>query len=93
MIKVVKDGFITYAKDNGMLAIYLSNGWVLAKEKPEKKVEVEVEVENEMTKKQLQKKLDELKVDYKPQENKSALMDKLTKAVPSNNFDDGLLKG
>jgi hypothetical protein len=89
MIKVVKDGLTTYAKDNAMLAIYLANGWTVAKEKAEPKVEVEVE----FTKKELQKKLDELKVDYKPQENKSTLLDKLKKAKPSDNFDDGLLKG
>jgi hypothetical protein len=91
MIKVVKDGLTTYVKDNAMLAIYLANGWSVSKKQedpiPEQSVEPEV------TKKELQKKLDELKVAYKPQENKSALMDKLKKASPANNFDDGLLKG
>ncbi len=89
MIKVVKDGLTTYAKDNAMLAIYLANGWTVAKEKAEPKVEVETE----LTKKELQKKLDDLKVDYKPQENKSTLLDKLKTALPTNDFDDGLLKG
>jgi hypothetical protein len=46
-----------------------------------------------MTKKELQSKLDKLKVDYKPQENKSTLLDKLKTASPTGDFDDGLLKG
>lgn len=87
MYKVVKDGLTTYVKDQAFLTMYLDNGWKIAKDKIEKEPELE------LTKKQLQTKLDELQVDYKPQENKSTLMDKLKKALPADNFDDGLLKG
>jgi len=91
MIKVVKDGLTTYVKDQSILAIYLANGWALSKGK-EKPIEASV-VEPEFTKKELQQKLDELGVEYKPQENKSTLLGKLNKAKPTNDFDDGLLKG
>lgn len=89
MIKVIKDGLITFAKDNAMLALYIENGWQVVSEKKQPIVQVEIE----LTKKQLQEKLDELQVEYKPIENKATLMDKLKEASPTNNFDDGLLKG
>lgn len=89
MIKVIKDGLTTFAKDNAMLALYLENGWQVVGEKKQPVVQVEIE----LTKKQLQEKLDELQVEYKPIENKATLMDKLKEASPTDNFDDGLLKG
>lgn len=89
MIKVIKDGLTTFAKDSAMLALYLENGWQVVSEKKQPIVQVEIE----LTKKQLQEKLDELQVEYKPIENKATLMDKLKEALPTDNFDDGLLKG
>lgn len=89
MIKVIKDGLTTFAKDNAMLALYIENGWQVVSEKKQPIVQVEIE----LTKKQLQEKLDELQVEYKPIENKATLMDKLKEASPTDNFDDGLLKG
>lgn len=89
MIKVIKDGLTTFAKDNAMLALYIENGWQVVSEKKQPVVQVEIE----LTKKQLQEKLDELQVEYKPIENKATLMDKLKEASPTDNFDDGLLKG
>ena len=88
-MELIKDGMVMVIDNNSTAKMYLDLGWTLVKEKPEPKVEVETE----LTKKDLQKKLDDLKVDYKPQETKSTLLDKLKTALPTNDFDDGLLKG
>lgn len=89
-MKLIKDGWVIEISDKSTARIYTDNGW---KEVTDKKPEAAKTEEVELTKKELQSKLDELEVDYKPQENKSALMDKLKKAMPANDFDDGLLKG
>jgi hypothetical protein len=80
--------------DQSTAKMYMDYGWTKYDDNVEQKSIVETVVgQLEMTKKELQSKLDELKVEYKPQENKSKLMDKLKKASPTDNFDDGLLKG
>jgi hypothetical protein len=88
---LIKDGVVMIINDLSTIKMYKGFGWKEVINKKAEKVEQPEEVE--MTKKELQSKLDELKVDYKPQENKSALIDKLKKALPTNDFDDGLLKG
>jgi hypothetical protein len=90
-MELIKDGVVMIINDLSTIKMYKGFGWKEVINKKAEKVEQPEEVE--MTKKELQSKLDELKVDYKPQENKSALIDKLKKALPTNDFDDGLLKG
>ena len=75
--------------DESTARMYIDYGW----KKYDDDVVDSIDDQVEMTKKELQSKLDELKVEYKPQENKSKLLDKLKKASPTDNFDDGLLKG
>jgi penicillin-binding protein-related factor A (putative recombinase) len=86
-MKLIKDGMVLELNDESTARMYLNYGWALVLNKKEPVVEIE------LTKKELQKKLDGLNVEYKPQENKSTLMDKLKAALPTNDFDDGLLKG
>ncbi len=90
-MELIKDGLVMIINDSSTIKMYKGFGWKEVVNKKAEKVEQPGEVE--MTKKELQSKLDELKVDYKPQENKSTLMDKLKAALPTNDFDDGLLKG
>jgi hypothetical protein len=86
-MELIKDGMVMIIDNDSTAKMYLDLGWSLVKKQAEPETEVE------LTKKQLQEKLDGLKVEYKPQESKSALMDKLKTALPTNDFDDGLLKG
>jgi hypothetical protein len=93
-MKLIKDGMVMELDDASTASMYLDYGWRKYDDSDEKKSFVErIENQVEMTKKELQLKLDELKVVYKPQENKSELLGKLKKALPTDNFDDGLLKG
>jgi len=93
-MKLIKDGMVIELTDQSTAKMYMDYGWTKYDDNVEQKSIVETVVgQLEMTKKELQSKLDELKVEYKPQENKSKLMDKLKKASPTDNFDDGLLKG
>lgn len=93
-MKLIKDGLVIELTDDTTAKMYLDYGWKKSKEKEIVETVIDTIVETvEMTKKELQTKLDELKVEYKPQENKSKLLDKLKKASPTDNFDDGLLKG
>lgn len=87
-MKLIKDGMVMELADKSTAKMYKNFGWTEVVEK-----EPVAQVEIELTKKQLQEKLDELQVEYKPIENKATLMDKLKKASPTDNFDDGLLKG
>jgi len=90
-MELIKDGLVITINDLSTVKMYKGFGWKEVTNKKAEKVEQPEEVE--MTKKELQSKLDKLKVEYKPQENKSTLVDKLKKASPANDFDDGLLKG
>ena len=89
-MKLIKDGMVMVLSDESTAKMYKDFGWKEVTDKTPTAAKTE---EVELTKKELQQKLDELEVDYKPQENKSALLDKLKKAMPANDFDDGLLKG
>jgi len=86
MIKIIKDGMI--AEINSSLDTYLSNGWKLLGEESEPKAE-----EVELTKKDIQQQLDAKGIEYSPRDNKTTLLDKLEGSKPTDNFDDGLLKG
>lgn len=71
------------------LRVYLANGWSLVGE-------VDAIVEDaplELTKKELQQRLEAKGIAYNPRDNKAALQAKLDGAEPTDNFDDGLLKG
>jgi hypothetical protein len=90
-MELIKDGMVMIIENDSSARMYLDLGWKEVVNKNSDKVKQPEEVE--LTKKQIQSKLDELKVDYKPQENKSTLLDKLKTASPTNDFDDGLLEG
>jgi hypothetical protein len=71
------------------LKIYLSNGWKLLGEN----IEPEVVEVVEPTKKEIQQQLDAKGIEYNPRDNKTTLLEKLEGSKPTDNFDDGLLKG
>lgn len=85
MYKIIKDGEIAIIEYG--LDMYLSNGWKLVGD------EVEVEAPAEPTKKELQSQLEAKGIEYSPRDNKDALKAKLEGGQPTDNFDDGLLKG
>jgi hypothetical protein len=88
MFTIIKDKErITLDNPNG-LQVYLANGWKLIGEEV-----AEVEQPNEPTKKELQSQLEARGVEYSPRDNKDALKAKLEGSQPTDNFDDGLLKG
>ena len=90
-MELIKDGMVMIIENDSSARMYLDLGWKVVNKKQVVKETVATGIE--LTKKQIQSKLDELKVDYKPQENKSTLLDKLKTASPTNDFDDGLLEG
>lgn len=85
MTKIIKDGQIAIIESG--VDIYLSNGWKVVGDEPE------VEAPAEPTKKELQEQLDAKGIEYSPRDNKDALKAKLEGGQPTDNFDDGLLKG
>jgi uncharacterized protein YlzI (FlbEa/FlbD family) len=87
MIKLIKDGEILTV-ENGV-DIYLSNGWKLLGEDSEPEVKEEVE----LTKKDIQQQLEAKGIEYSPRDNKATLLEKLEGGTPTDNFDDGLIKG
>jgi len=89
MIKIIKDKEVVTLSNSLSLDIYLANGWKLLGEDSEPKVKEEVE----LTKKDIQQKLEAKGIEYNPRDNKAALLAKLKGSTPTDNFDDGLLKG
>ena len=89
---LVKDKMVMDIPDSSTAKMYIAHGWQVLKEKVNEP-EPEVMVDDTITKKELQKQLDELGIEYKPQENKASLIAKLKTVEPANDFDDGLLKG
>ena len=87
MYKIIKDGMI--AEVEYSLDTYLSNGWKLLGEDSEPEVKEEVE----LTKKDIQQQLEAKGIEYSPRDNKATLLTKLEGGTPTDNFDDGLLKG
>jgi len=89
MIKIIKDTEVVTLSNNSSLDIYLANGWKLLGENIEPKVTEVVEP----TKKEIQQQLDAKGIEYSPRDNKTTLLEKLEASKPTDNFDDGLLKG
>lgn len=89
MFTIIKDKEKMTVSSRAGLSVYLANGWTLVGE-----VEEAVEAEaKELTKKELQEQLDAKGIAYNPRDNKAALQAKLEGGLPTDNFDDGLLKG
>jgi uncharacterized protein YlzI (FlbEa/FlbD family) len=89
MIKIIKDTEVLTLDNRISLGIYLSNGWKLLGEDSEPEVTEVVEP----TKKEIQQQLDAKGIEYSPRDNKTTLLEKLEGSKPTDNFDDGLLKG
>jgi hypothetical protein len=89
MIKIIKDTEVVTLNNSSSLGIYLSNGWKLLGEVTEPEVTEVVEP----TKKEIQQQLDAKGIEYSPRDNKTTLLEKLEGSKPTDNFDDGLLKG
>ncbi len=89
MFTIVKDGEKTVITNRSSLGIYLSNGWKLLGEVTEPEVKEVVEP----TKKEIQQQLEAKGIEYSPRDNKAALLEKLEGGTPTDNFDDGLIKG
>jgi hypothetical protein len=89
MIKIIKDKTILTLDNSSSLSIYLRNGWELLGEE----IEPEVVEVVEPSKKEIQQQLDAKGIEYSPRDNKTTLLEKLEGSKPTDNFDDGLLKG
>ena len=88
MIKIIKDGVSAWVETKSKAQPYLKAGWKLSGEVKAKEVELV-----EPTKKELQSQLEAKGIAYSPRDNKAALQAKLEGKEPTDNFDDGLLKG
>jgi hypothetical protein len=89
MYKIIKGKEVQAIESRNGLEVYLANGWKLVGKGDEPKVEAPAEP----TKKELQEQLDAKGIEYSPRDNKDALKAKLEGGQPTDNFDDGLLKG
>ncbi len=89
MIKIIKDTEVVTLNNSSSLGIYLANGWKLLGED----IEPEVVEVVEPTKKEIQQQLDAKGIEYSPRDNKATLLEKLKGGTPTDNFDDGLIKG
>jgi hypothetical protein len=89
MIKIIKDKEVLTLSTRAGLDIYLSNGWKLLGEVTEPEVKEVVEP----TKKEIQQQLEAKGIEYSPRDNKATLLEKLEGGTPTDNFDDGLIKG
>jgi hypothetical protein len=89
MFTIIKDGDKQVVSNRQGLSIYLSNGWKLLGEDSEPEVKEVVEP----TKKEIQQQLEAKGIEYSPRDNKAALLEKLEGGTPTDNFDDGLIKG
>jgi hypothetical protein len=90
MFTIIKDNKKMNVENRQTLTIFLNNGWKLLGEDSEPKVTQEVV---EPTKKEIQQRLEAKGIEYSPRDNKAALLEKLEGGTPTDNFDDGLLKG
>jgi hypothetical protein len=88
MIKIIKGKDVLTFESLDGLDIYLANGWKLLGEDSEPKAE-----EVELTKKDIQRQLEAKGIEYSPRDNKATLLEKLEGGTPTDNFDDGLIKG
>ena len=88
MFEIIKGEERLIVSSRNGLNIYLANGWKLAGT-----VEAKAADPVEPTKKELQSQLEAKGIAYSPRDNKAALQAKLEGKEPTDNFDDGLLKG
>jgi hypothetical protein len=88
MYKIIKGKEEQVIESRNGLQVYLANGWKLAGT-----VEAKVAEPIEPTKKELQSQLEAKGIAYSPRDSKAALQAKLEGKEPTDNFDDGLLKG
>lgn len=94
MFTVIKDKEIVTVDNRQTLAIYLANGWKVKHQSEEKSIEPSKSVSLEdLTKKELQERLEQKGIEFNPRDSKTALIEKIGKVTPANDFDDGLLKG
>jgi len=89
MFTIIKGKEQVTAETRQEIEVYLANGWELLGEN----VEPEVTEVVEPTKKEIQQQLDAKGIEYSPRDNKTTLLEKLEGSKPTDNFDDGLLKG
>ena len=89
MFRIIKDNQKITVSNRSSLSVYLNNGWKLLGEDSEPEVKEVVEP----TKKEIQQQLEAKGIEYSPRDNKAALLTKLEGGIPTDNFDDGLLKG
>lgn len=94
MFVIVKDNDRQIVDNRQGLAIYLANGWTLVDTTKEKATQPKTLASlDELTKKELQSRLEARGVEYHPRDSKTQLLEKLGEGTPTNDFDDGLLKG
>lgn len=94
MFVIVKDNDRQIVDNRQGLAIYLANGWTLVDTTKEKATQPKtLATLDELTKKELQSRLEARGVEYHPRDSKTQLLEKLGEGTPTNDFDDGLLKG
>jgi hypothetical protein len=89
MFTIIKGNEKQTISSRSGLSVYLANGWSLVGEET---VVAVVDV-LEPTKKELQERLDAKSIAYSPRDSKATLQAKLDGLPPTDNFDDGLLKG
>ncbi len=89
MFRIIKDNQKITVSNRSSLSMYLNNGWKLLGEDSEPEVKEVVEP----TKKEIQQQLEAKGIEYSPRDNKATLLTKLEGGTPTDNFDDGLLKG
>lgn len=88
MFEIIKGEERQIVSSRHGLNVYLANGWKLAGT-----VEAKVAEPIEPTKKELQSQLEAKGIAYSPRDSKATLQAKLEGKEPTDNFDDGLLKG
>jgi hypothetical protein len=89
MFTIIKDNKTMTVENRQTMGVFLANGWKLLGEDSEPKVKEVVEP----TKKEIQQQLEAKGIEYSPRDNKATLLEKLEGGTPTDNFDDGLLKG
>jgi hypothetical protein len=94
MFEIIKDNQRQTVDNRQGLSVYLANGWKLVKTTEEKSIQQNTSVSlDEVTKKELQSRLEAKGIEYNPRDSKTQLLEKLGEGSPTDNFDDGLLKG
>lgn len=94
MFEIIKDNERQTVDNRQGLSVYLANGWKLVNTIEDKATQPKtLATLDELTKKELQSRLEARGVEYHPRDSKTQLLEKLGEGTPTNDFDDGLLKG